>query len=100
MTTFATQRRRHQLARISQVASLLAFVAAAACLLVGGAMSSAGQDEPSGAMVEDGLTVGLLGLICWLAALLLEPGRDTSRDADGLHQGETHPDRDTCHGAR
>jgi hypothetical protein len=75
--TLAPAPRRNRLARIVQVVSLAAFLSAAACMLLAGALHSAGRAGTSSMLATLGYALGVAGITAGVLALALESPTDS-----------------------
>jgi hypothetical protein len=68
---------RNRLARIAEVASLATFLSAAACMLLAGALHSAGRAGTSSMLATLGYALGVAGITAGVLALALESPADS-----------------------
>lgn len=68
---------RNRLARIAQVISLAAFLSAAGCMLLAGALHSAGRAGTSSMLATLGYALGVAGITAGVLALALESPADS-----------------------
>jgi len=68
---------RGRLARLAQAMSVVAFVAAAAAMLLAGAVHSAGQPATSTVLATLGYALGVAGIAAGVLALTLDPHKET-----------------------
>jgi hypothetical protein len=71
-----TQTPRRRSARLVQGLSLVTFLAAAACMLLAGALHSAGRAGTSSTLATLGYALGVAGITAGVLALALEPSTD------------------------
>lgn len=67
---------RARTARLVQALSLITFLVAAACMLLAGALHSAGLPGPSSTLATLGYALGIAGITAGVLALALEPSTD------------------------
>jgi hypothetical protein len=74
----ATQNPRTRLARLVQAVSVITFLAAAAAMVVAGALHSAGQPGTSSMLATLGYALGVAGIATGVLALALESPTDAT----------------------
>ena len=67
---------RTRMARLVQLLSLATFLSAAACMIIAGALHSAGRAGWSAQLATLGYALGVAGITAGVAALALEPASD------------------------
>jgi hypothetical protein len=67
---------RTRSARLVQGLSLVTFLSAAACMLLAGALHSAGHPGPSSTLATLGYALGVAGITAGVLALALEPSTE------------------------
>ena len=68
---------RARVSRLAQGLSLVTFLAAAACMLLAGALHSAAQAGPSSMLATLGYALGVAGITAGVLALALQPTTDS-----------------------